>query len=297
MLRAIATLWIVVTLVFFGMRITGDPIHLMLGDNALPADVERIRAAFGLDESLPVQYLKYLRNMLTGDFGNSLAERRPVTEVIRDRLPATLELSAWSLLISLAIGIPAGVMAAERRNSWLDRFIIGVSFTGQAVPGFFIAVLLIYGFTIYLGWLPSSGRGGFSHLVLPVIALSWGMLATVARITRVSVLEVLNADYVRTARAKGLAPGGVRFGHVLRNALLPVTTMLGFLLGGAVAGAIVIENVFAWPGMGRVMQAAVLGKDYPLIQAMVLLLSGSVVLVNLLVDIAYGIIDPRISRE
>lgn len=296
LLRAVFTIWVVVTIVFFGMRVSGDPIRLMLGDNALPEDIERTRAAFGLDDPAPVQYLKYLRNMVTADFGNSIGERRPVIDVIGERLPATLELAAASLILALALGIPAGVLAGARKGSWLDRFVIGFSFTGQSVPGFFVAILLIYGFAVYLGSLPSSGRGGVKHLVLPVIALSWASLASVARMTRVAVLEVVNADYVRTAHAKGLAPRRVVFGHVLRNAMLPITTMLGIMLGGAAGGAIVIENVFAWPGIGRAMAGAVSGRDYPLVQAIVLLLATVVILVNLVVDLAYGIVDPRISR-
>jgi peptide/nickel transport system permease protein len=295
-LRAIATLWIVVTVVFFGMRISSDPVRLMLGDNASPDDIVRLRAAYGLDESTAVQYLTYLSRLGSGDFGSSLAERRPVTTVIREKLPATLELAGWSIAASLLLGIPFGLIAAVRRNSLVDRFVIGVSFIGQAVPGFFIAVLLIYLFTIYFGVLPSSGRGDWRHLVLPVIALGWGSMATVARITRVAVLDVLNADYVRTARAKGLRERSVLVGHVLRTASIPVLTMLGFLLGAAVAGAITIEKVFAWPGMGRVLEGAVLGRDFPLIQATVLLIAASVVTVNLIVDLAYGLIDPRVGR-
>lgn len=296
LLRAVATLWIVVTIVFFGMRLSGDPIDIMLRDTATPDDIARLRAAYGLDQSPPIQYLKYLENAIRGDFGSSLIERRPVTDVIRERLPATLELAGWSILLALAVGIPAGIAAAVHRNSRLDRSIIGIAFIGQAAPGFFIAVLLIYLFTIHFGLLPSSGRGSWKHLVLPVVALGWGALATVARITRVSVLEVLNADYIRTARAKGLRERAVLGRHVLRNAAIPVLTMLGFLVATSVAGAIIIEKVFAWPGMGRVLEGAVLGRDYPVIQAVVLLVAASVVTVNLLVDLAYGFVDPRISH-
>lgn len=296
MFRAFATLWMVVTLVFFGMRFTSDPIQLMLGDNAQPKDIARLRAAYGLDDSAVTQYVRYLEQVATGNFGSSLAERRSVTTVIREKLPATMELAGWSILAALLLGIPAGVIAAVRRNSLIDRCVIGVSFIGQAVPGFFIAILLIYLFTLQFGLLPSSGRGSWRHLILPVIALGWGSLATVARITRVAVLDVLNADYVRTARAKGLRERRVLVVHVLRNAMVPVLTMLGFLLGASVAGAITVEKVFAWPGMGRVLESAVLGRDFPLIQALVLMIATTVVMVNLAVDLAYGIIDPRIGR-
>lgn len=297
LVRAIATLWLVVTLVFFGMRLAGDPIRIMLGDSAHPEDIERIRVAYGLDQSFIVQYFKYIFNLLQGDLGQSLAERRPVTAVLQDRLPATLQLTGISMFAALLIGIPAGVIAAVRRNSAIDRFIVTVSFTGQAVPGFFIAIILIMVFSVSWGVLPSSGRGGWEHLVLPVIALAWGSLASVARITRVAMLEVINADYVRTARAKGLHSGRIMIWHMLRTALMPVLTMIGFMLAGAVAGAILVETVFAWPGMGRVLQASVMGRDFPVIQAVVMLIALAVVSVNLIVDILYGVIDPRISRS
>lgn len=297
-LRAIATLWLVVTLIFFGMRLAGDPIEIMLGDTAAPADIQRVREAYGLDEPFIIQYVKYLGNLLGGDLGNSLAERRPVITVLQEKLPATLELAGYAILGALAIGIPAGIIAAVRRNSPIDRLIVGFSFIGQSVPGFFIAILFITVFAVGLGWLPSSGRGDTWHyLVLPVAAMAWGSLASVARITRVSMLEVLNADYVRTARAKGLAPVSVLVGHTFRNALMPVLTMIGFMLAGAVAGAILVENVFAWPGMGRTLQGAVMSRDFPMIQAIVLLFAGAVVTVNLIVDLLYGVVDPRISRS
>lgn len=294
--RSLVTLWLVVTLVFFGMRLAGDPIRIMLGDTASPADIARVREAYGLDQPFVVQYVKYSANVAQGDFGNSLSERRPVTDVLRERLPATLQLTVLSMLIALLIGIPAGLIAAVRRNSAIDRLIIAVTFVGQAVPGFFIAILFITLFAVTWGLLPSSGRGDWRYLVMPVAALVWGDLASIARITRVSVLEVLNADYVRTARAKGLRRNQVLIWHVIRNALVPVLTMLGFMLAGTVAGAIVVENVFAWPGMGRVLQNAVLKRDFPLIQAVVMLIGIAVVVVNLLVDMVYGIVDPRIGK-
>lgn len=294
LMRALTTLWLVVSLVFFGMRLSGDPIELMLRDNSTPEEIARIQRAYGLDRPLPVQYVKYLERLARGDFGTSLTERRPATTVIRDRLPATLELAAYALFFSLALGIPAGIIAAVRRNGLLDRAIIGFAFIGQAVPSFFIAVMLIYLFVIHLDLLPSSGRGSWLHLVMPVIALTWGSLASVARITRVAVLEVLSADYVRTARSKGLSEQTIVVRHVLRNAAMPLLTMLGFMLGTAIAGAVVVEKVFAWPGMGRVLESAVMARDYPVIQLLVLIVAASVVAVNLIVDLAYGIVDPRV---
>jgi peptide/nickel transport system permease protein len=297
LLRAAATLWLVVTLVFFGMRLAGDPVEIMLGDTATPADIARLQEAYGLDRPFVVQYTSYLGTVFRGDLGDSLAERRPVTDILAERLPATLELTGWALLVALAIGVPAGVYAAVRRGSMVDRLVIGISFIGQAVPGFFIAIIMISIFAVQLGWLPSSGYETPKHFLLPVAALAWGSLASVARITRVAVLEVMSADYVRTARAKGLGEIRVLTTHVMRNALIPIMTMVGFLLAGTVAGAIVVEGVFAWPGMGRVLQTAVQRRDFPMIQAVVMLICGAVVIVNLVIDILYGVIDPRISRS
>lgn len=296
-LRSAITLWLVVTLVFFGLRLSGDPFELMLGENAQPEAIQQMREAYGLDRSPLRQYTSYLGTLAKGDFGQSLTEPRPVTQIVMDRLPATIELTAISLILALVIGVPIGIAAAVRRNTLFDRAIITFCFLGQSMPGFLIAILLIFAFAVWLSVLPSSGRGGLDHLVLPVIAMTWGGLATIARMTRSSILETLNQDFVRTARAKGLRDKRVLISHVMRNAAVPLVTLLGFLISATVAGSIIIETVFAWPGMGRLISTAVTRRDYPVLQFAVILITGTVILVNFLVDIAYGLVDPRIRVQ
>ncbi|TVR75592.1 MAG: ABC transporter permease [Sphaerobacteraceae bacterium] len=293
-IRGLLTLWVVVTLVFFGLRLSGDPVFLMLGDEASPEAITALRSQLGLDEPLPVQYLRYFQTVAQGDFGNSLRERRPVTEIVAERLPATAELAAAAIMISIVFGIPMGIFAALRRNTAIDRGLMAVAFFGQSAPGFFIGIMLILVFSMQLQILPSSGRGTWQHLLMPAIALSTYGVASLARLTRSATLEVLSKDYVRTARAKGLKESVVQMRHVLRNAAIPVITVLGLQIGLAISGSIVIETVFAWPGMGRLIIGAVSNRDYPVIQMAVLLIAVSVVTINFIIDILYGVIDPRI---
>ena len=293
-IRGLLTLWVVVTLVFFGLRLSGDPVFLMLGDEASPEAITALRSQLGLDEPLPVQYLRYFQTVAQGDFGNSLRERRPVTEIVAERLPATAELAAAAIMISIVFGIPMGIFAALRRNTAIDRGLMAVAFFGQSAPGFFIGIMLILIFSMQLQILPSSGRGTWQHLLMPAIALSTYGVASLARLTRSATLEVLSKDYVRTARAKGLKESAVQMRHVLRNAAIPVITVLGLQVGLAISGSIVIETVFAWPGMGRLIIGAVSNRDYPVIQMAVLLIAVSVVTINFIIDILYGVIDPRI---
>lgn len=293
-IRGLLTLWVVVTLVFFGLRLSGDPVFLMLGDEASPEAITALRAQLGLDEPVAVQYLKYFQTVAQGDFGNSLRERRPVTEIVAERLPATAELASAGILISIIFGIPMGILAAIRRNTIIDRGLMAIAFFGQSAPGFFIGIMLILIFSMQLQILPSSGRGTWQHVLMPAIALSTYGVASLARLTRSATLEVLSKDYVRTARAKGLKESSVQLRHVLRNAAIPVITVLGLQVGLAISGTIVIETVFAWPGMGRLIIGAVTNRDYPVIQMAVLLIAVSVVIINFAVDILYGVIDPRI---
>lgn len=295
-IRGLITLWLVVTIVFFGLRLSGDPVVLMLGESPQPEAVEALREKLGLNDPLYVQYFRYAGTILTGDFGESIREHRDATTVVFERVPATLQLAAVSLTVTLIIGVTIGVIAALRRNSPIDRLVMAISFFGQAAPGFFVGILLILTFSLWLGILPSSGRGSWQHLIMPVVTLSMHSIATLARLTRSSVLEVLNNDYVRTARAKGLRNRHVVIVHVLRNAAIPVITLIGLMVAGAISGTVVIETVFAWPGMGRLAANAVFNRDYPVIQLVVLLIAASVVACNLLVDILYGLIDPRIRR-
>ena len=296
-LRGLITLWLVVTVVFFGLRISGDPVTLMLGFEATPEAIDSMQDKLGLNDSIPVQYLRYMQIVARGDFGQSLREPRPVTEVVLDRVPATLELAFASLVLAVVIGIPIGIFAAVRRNSLVDRGLMAFAFLGQSAPNFFVGILLILCFSLWLQVLPSAGRGTWQHLIMPAVTLSTYGMASMARLTRSSILEVLGADYVRTARAKGLRNSSVLLGHILRNAALPVITILGLQVGLAISGAVITETVFAWPGMGRLAANAVFRRDYPVIQFTVILIATSVVLINFLIDIIYGMVDPRIRQQ
>lgn len=293
--RSILTLWLVVTVAFVVLRTSGDPTMAMLGPDAPPEALAAFRKNFGLDDSLFTQYFRYLQQLISGDLGTSMQYHRPVTELFWQRLPATLELAGVALVIAVLIGIPAGTLAALKRNSVWDRTTMFAAFAGQSSPNFFIGILLIFFLSMRLGWLPSSGRGSFEQLIMPSITLATGLLAGLARMTRSSVLEVSRADYVRTARAKGLPNSQVLSGHILRNAALPIVTMFGMWISGAIGGTAVTETVFAWPGVGRLIVDAVTRRDFPIVQTLILFIAMSVVLVNLVVDLAYGWLDPRIS--
>ncbi len=294
LLRGIVTLWLVVTTVFVVLRLSGDPAQAMLSDEATPAQIENFRRRFGLDRPIPVQYARYLLNLTRGDFGDSLSERRPVTDLIAARVGATLQLGATAIAIAVLCGRPAGILAALWRNSLWDRALMGLAFVGQSAPNFFIGIVLILLFSLQLRLLPSSGRGSWQHLILPAFTLATGLLAALARMTRSSLLEVIRQDYVRVARAKGLSERRVIWRHCLRNAAAPVVTIFGLSIGGVIGGAAIVETVFAWPGIGRLAVNAISIRDYPVIQCIVLMVALSVVAVNFLVDIAYGLLDPRV---
>lgn len=297
LLRSLVTLWLVVTMVFVVLRLSGDPAQAMLPDEATVEQIASFRHQYGLDRSVPVQYARYLANLAQGNFGVSLSERRPVTELVLGRLGATLQLAAAALAISLLVGIPAGLLAALTRNSLWDRLLMGLAFIGHAAPTFFVGIVLILIFSLRLRLLPSSGRGSWQHLVLPALTLATGLLASLARMTRSSLLEVIRQEYIRVARAKGLSERRVIVHHALRNAALPVVTLLGLSVGVMIGGAAITETVFAWPGVGRLAIAAITIRDYPVIQFIVLLVAASVVVANFLVDLAYGLLDPRISQR
>lgn len=294
LLRGIVTLWLVVTTVFVVLRLSGDPAQAMLSDEATPAQIENFRRRFGLDRPIPIQYARYFLNLARGDFGDSLSERRPVAALIAARAGATLQLGATAIALALLCGIPAGILAALRRNSLWDRGLMGLAFVGQSAPNFFIGIVLILAFSLQLRLLPSSGRGSWQHLILPAFTLATGLLAALARMTRSSLLEVIRQDYVRVARAKGLSERRVIWRHCLRNAAAPVVTIFGLSVGGTIGGAAIVETVFAWPGIGRLAVSAISIRDYPVIQCIVLMVALSVVAMNLLVDIIYGLLDPRV---
>jgi len=291
----IPTLLGVVTLVFaFLHLVPGDPVEIMLGESAAPADVAALRHDLGLDRPLPAQYARFLVRVAHGDLGQSIAFRAPVAAIIGDRYPATLELAGTAFLLALALAIPLGVLAAARAGSMLDRLTRITSLAGACLPSFWLGPLLILGFSIGLGWLPVSGRGGLLHLVLPAVTLALGMIGVLVRLVRTSMLEALTEDYVRTARAKGTPDWRVVTVHALRNALMPVATVAGLQAGALLAGAILTETIFAWPGLGRLIVEAISARDYPLVQGCVLTIGVSYVSVNLVTDLFYQAIDPRL---
>lgn len=295
-LRGLLTLWTVATVVFIGSRISGDPTFWLLPDDAPIEQREALRTQLGLDGSLADQYGHYLAQVSRGDFGLSFRERRPVIEMFVERIPATLRLAGIAFLLSLLLGVPIGIVAALNRNTVLDRFVMSLSFFGQALPNFVLGIALILVFSLFLRVLPSGGDETWRHYLMPVITLGTASAAGLARLTRSGMLDVLQQDYMRTAAAKGLTRSVVVLKHGLRNGFLPVLTVLGFQLGTLITGSVVVETVFAWPGMGRLIVTAVTGRDYPVLQFSVLVVAGSVVLANTLVDILYGTLDPRVRE-
>ncbi len=285
----------VATLVFLLIHLVpGDPVEVMLGESASVADREALRVALGLDQPLGVQYINYLQGLLQLDLGTSFHFRRPVTELLLERLPATLVLAAVTLVITLLISLPLGILAAVRKDTAVDTGAMTFSLLGVSIPNFWLGPLLILVFSLWLGWFPVSGSEGFGSVILPAVTLATGLAAILSRMVRSSMLEVLGEDYMRTARAKGLPPTTILLHHGLRNALLPVITLLGLQLGALLAGAVITETVFSWPGIGLLTIEAIQSRDYPVVQACVLLISTGYVFINLLTDIAYAGIDPRI---
>ena len=285
----------VVSIVFLLIHlIPGDPVDVMLGEGATAADRESLRASLGLDQPVATQFVAYLEGLLQLDLGTSFHSQRPVMDVLLERLPATALLAAVSLLVAILLALPLGMLAAVRRDTPWDTGSMAFSMLGVSIPNFWLGPLLILVFSLWLGWFPVSGREGSGAVVLPALTLGTGLAAILSRMVRSSLLEVLGEDYIRTARAKGLSPHRVLLRHGLRNALLPVITLLGLQLGALLAGAVVTETVFSWPGIGLLTIEAIQTRDYPVVQACVLLISLTYVLVNLLTDLAYAWVDPRI---
>ncbi len=285
----------VVSIVFLLIHLVpGDPVEIMLGESASAVDREALRVALGLDEPISAQYFDYLRRLLQLDLGTSIHQRQPVTDLLLKHLPATGLLALAALLVTVLLALPLGIIAAIRRNTAWDTSAMSFSLLGVSIPNFWLGPLLILLFSLWLGWFPVSGQGGFASVVLPALTLGTGLAAVLSRMVRSSMLEVLHEDYLRTARAKGIPPARVILHHALRNALLPVITLLGLQLGALLAGAVITETVFSWPGIGLLTIESIQSRDYPVVQACVLLISVTYVLVNLLTDIAYAWIDPRI---
>jgi len=294
LLQGIVLLCIVATIVFFLGRLTGNPVDLMLPEDATPEDRAALIRTLGLDGSLFDQFVIFVTKALHGDLGMSIRMRQPAVEAFFDRLPNTLAVIPWALILGMVLGIPLGVVAALNRGGFLDRAAGTVAVLGVAMPSFWLGVLLIYVFSVELGWLPSGRMGGPAHYVLPVITLGTFLIAGFMRITRSAMLEIMDSEFVKLARIKGLGEGTVIWKHCLRNALIPVLTLWGVFVGNLITGAIVTETVFAWPGIGRLTYEAVIFRDFPLLQAVIILKSILILSINLLVDILYAYVDPRI---
>ena len=295
-LQTLLSMLVVISIVFFLTRLSGNPINLLLDVNATERDQEILTRHLGLDKPLPVQYGIYVKNILLGDFGTSILTRRPVTEHVRERLAATLELGFVAMLLSVLIGIPLGMYSAVRRGGITDTAARVFAVLGQSMPTFWLGLMLILFFGVVLGVLPAGGRGDFSHLILPAFTLGYFTSAAILRLTRSSMLEVLGSDYIKFARLKGLHEQVVLWKHGLRNALLPVVTFAVMLFVQFLGGAVVTETVFAWPGLGRLILESITTRDYPIVQAGVLVLSGLYLAGNLMVDLLYSYLNPRIRH-
>jgi ABC-type dipeptide/oligopeptide/nickel transport system permease component len=292
---AVPTLLGVTVVVFALIRLVpGDPARLVLGLQASEEEVQRLRVQLGLDQPLPVQYGRFLARLLRGDLGRSVVTGEPVAREIAARFPATAQLAVASTLLATATGVAAGVVSATRQYSWVDYLVMTVALAGISLPVFWLGLMLMLLFSVHLRWLPAGGYGTPAHLVLPTVTLAAFSVAIIARMTRSSLLEVLHQDYVRTAWAKGLAARAVVLRHALKNALIPVVTVIGLQFGSLLGGAILTETVFAWPGMGRLLVGAIVARDYPVVQGAVLVFAALFTLVNLAVDVLYAYVDPRI---
>ncbi|TDX03860.1 nickel ABC transporter permease [Kribbella sp. VKM Ac-2566] len=288
-------LWGAVTIIFVVLRLVpGDPAYIMLGPDADQAQVAALRAQLGLDQSLIQQYATYLANVVHLDFGESFRLNADSMSLVLQRVPATIQLATTALLLSLLIGLPLGVIAALRAHSWVDRAISVFSLMGQSTPSFWLGIVLILVFARGLKVLPSAGSGSWAHLVLPTITLALPFLAILVRLTRSGLLEVVHEGYVQTARAKGLSEGIVVLVHAMRNALIPIVTVVGLQFGALLGGTVIVETVFAWPGVGRLLIDSIGRRDYGVVQASILLVATIFVLINLLVDLLYGFLDPRV---
>lgn len=297
LLLAIITLIGVSIIVFIAARLTGDPVLLIAPTTATEEQIQELRAELGLDRSIPVQYAIFVRDAFRGDFGTSLRYDQPAMTLALKRLPATLELAAYAFLLGLLVGIPLGITSATRPGSIRERAGTAFAMLGLSVPGFWLAIILMIVFSVKLHWFPTSGREEALSRIMPVIAVAWVAIAQIMRVTRSAMLEVLGSDYVKMARIKGVSERLVIWKHALRNALVPVLGMAGFLFAMLVGGVALVETVFRWPGIGALLIDAVFSRDFPLVQAGVLLVSAIVIFINLAVDLMYGIIDPRIRYE
>lgn len=289
-----------VTVIVFGIMFLtpGDPAILMLGENAPQEDLDALRVRLGLDEPPYVQYGMWLGRVVQFDFGRSIRSGRPVTDEIIARLPATIELALLATLLAIVVGVPLGIVSATRPNSAVDHTATVVAFTGLAMPVFWQGLIMILLFALVLDWFPPSGRlGGWQYYVLPTITLGTSAIAAITRMTRATMLETLSQDYVRTARSKGLTGRNIVYRHALRNAMIPIVTVIGLQFGGLLSGAVITETIFSWPGIGRLAVDAIRSKDFPVVQGVVMVFALLYALVNLLTDLLYGFLDPRLKTR
>jgi peptide/nickel transport system permease protein len=296
LLRAVAALLVVTAVVFTLLHVSGDPAYILLTPEASPEDRAAFRAEYGLDRPLWVQYGRYLGRLAQGDFGQSLSFRTPAAAVALERLPATLELTLAAMALAVLVSVPAAVLAAIRRGTLFDRALMALTLIGQTVPTFWLGMVMILVLAVRFHLFPASGRGGVLHLVMPATALALWLTALLARVTRSEMIEALEQDYVRTARAKGLTERGIAARHALKNALLPIITVMGLQFGGLLGGAVMTETVFAWPGVGTMILDAILKKDFPVVLAGVVIVAMGFIVVNLLLDLLYTVLDPRLRR-
>ncbi|SFK54234.1 ABC transporter permease [Falsiroseomonas stagni] len=297
LLRAAITIVMVVTFAFVVLRLSGDPAQIIMGADAPPEAVDAFRAAWGLDRPVWIQYFHYFGAILQGDLGRSMRDGRDAIVLVAERIPATLALTLPALAIKVGLGIPAGITAALHRNSFIDRAVMMLAVAGFTVPSFVLGLLLVLVFAVQLGWLPSGGQDSWRHAILPIITLGIGGAAVLARFTRSAMLEVLGQPYIRTASAKGVPWRAVVWGHALPNAAIPTVTIVGFMVGSLIAGAVVVESVFSWPGVGRLLVVAVANRDLAVVQCILLLVAMTMVTSNLIVDLLYGLLDPRLRNQ
>jgi peptide/nickel transport system permease protein len=297
LLHAAFVVWAATFIVFFLIRLTGDPAALLAPPSSTEEDIELLRHQLGLDRSIVVQYLDYLMALARLDFGESIRFSRPAIDLILERLPATAELAGASIVLAVAVALPLGVLSAIRPGSAIDALARTFALLGQSIPVYWSGIMAIVLFSVTYRWFPVSGRDGLTSLVLPALTIALYLSAGIMRLVRSSMLEVLGQDYIKTALSKGITERAMVVRHALRNALLPVTTMIGLQVGILLSGAVITETVFAWPGLGQLSVQAVFARDFPLVQAIVLVTAAFLVLINLLVDVAYGYIDPRIRFD
>jgi ABC-type dipeptide/oligopeptide/nickel transport system permease component len=292
--QSLLTLLVLSMIVFFMVRLTGDPVMLMLPDDASYEDVMQLRNALGLDRPLPVQYWMFLSSAVQGDFGRSIKGQVPVLDLILERFPNSIKLGLVSLVITITLAFPLGVMAAVKKGTAIDTIANMIAVLGQSLPQFWVGIVLIQIFAVQLRWLPVAGTGSLWHYILPGFTLGWFLVAGIMRLLRSSMLDVLDSEFVKLARIKGVSPRGVVWKHALKNAFMPVLTFAAIYLAILITGAILVETVFAWPGLGQLIYQGIVYRDFPVIQAVVLLTALIVVAVNFMVDIAYAYLDPRI---